>query len=125
MGSGLLPPNRFDIFPTKEKTELFSGVRFIPAIADVCLSSLTDMIPSRRRSYETVSIYASFLSPGGPICVMKPFLRASMKAISTKLNGIYSVADLLHMVKSIKQRMAVNSHPHKQLMKILISIEDI
>lgn len=28
----------FDIFPTKEKTELFSDVRFIPGIADVCLS---------------------------------------------------------------------------------------
>ena len=27
----------FDIFPTKEKTELFSDVRFIPVIADVCL----------------------------------------------------------------------------------------
>lgn len=29
-------------------------------------------------------------------------VRASMTAISTKLNGIYPVADLLHMVKSIK-----------------------
>lgn len=75
-GSGLLPPNRFDIFPTKEKTDLFSDVRFIPVIANVCLSFLTDMIPSRPRSYETVSIYASFLSPGGPICVMKLFLGA-------------------------------------------------
>lgn len=56
---------------------------------------------------------------------MKPFLRASMTAISTKLNGIYSVTDLLHMVKSIKQRMAVNAHPHKQLLKILIGIEDV
>lgn len=73
VGSGLLPPNRFDIFPTKEKTELFSDVRFIPAIADVCLSFLMDMIPSRRRNYETVSIYASFLNPGGPICVIRPF----------------------------------------------------
>lgn len=104
---------------------MFSDVRFIPVIADECLSFLTDIIPSRLRSYETVSIYASFLSPGGPICVMKPFLRASMTAISTKLNGIYSVTDLLHMVKSIKQRMAVNAHPHKQLLKILIGIEDV
>lgn len=44
---------------------------------------------------------------------------------STKLKGIYSVADLLHMVKSIKQRMTVDAHPHKQLMKILIGIEDV
>lgn len=28
----------FGIFPTKEKTELFSDVRIIPGIADVCLS---------------------------------------------------------------------------------------
>lgn len=48
-----------------------------------------------------------------------------MTAISQKLNGIYSVADLLHMIKSVKQRMTVYAHPHKQLMKILISIEDV
>lgn len=29
------------------------------------------------------------------------------------------------MVKSIKQRMAVYAHPHKQLMQVLISVEDI
>ena len=29
------------------------------------------------------------------------------------------------MVKTIKQRMTVDAHPHKQLMKILISIEDV
>lgn len=52
-------------------------------------------------------------------------VRASMTAISQKLNGIYSVADLLYMVKSVKQRMTVDAHPHKQLMKILISIEDV
>lgn len=52
-------------------------------------------------------------------------LLASKTAISQKLNGIYSVADLLHMVKSIKQRMTVDAHPHKQFMKILISIEDV
>lgn len=72
----------FDIFPTKEKTDLFSDVRFIPVIADVCLSFLTAVIPSRRRNYETVSIYASFLSPGGPFCVMKPFLTAYILIIS-------------------------------------------
>ena len=29
------------------------------------------------------------------------------------------------MVKSIKQRMAIDTHPHKQLMQVLISVEDI
>lgn len=29
------------------------------------------------------------------------------------------------MIKSIKQRMTVDAHPHKQLMQVLIGIEDI
>lgn len=52
---------------------LFSDVRFIPVIVDVCLYFLTDMIPSRRRSYETVSIYASILPPGANLCYETDF----------------------------------------------------
>lgn len=63
--------------------------------------------------------------PPGANLRYETVVRASMTAISQKLNGIYSVADLLHMVKSVKQRMTVDAHPHKQLMKILISVEDV
>lgn len=29
------------------------------------------------------------------------------------------------MIKSIKQRMTVDTHPHKQLMQVMIGIEDV
>ena len=46
-------------------------------------------------------------------------------ATSIKSYCVYSVADLLNMVKPIKQRMAVYTHPHKQLMQVLISVENV
>lgn len=51
--------------------------------------------------------------------------KAARPALFLKLYCVYPVANLLYMVKSIKQRMAVDSHPQKQLMQVLIGVEDI
>lgn len=60
-----------------------------------------------------------FLKPQTSILRYEDVLRTK------RLHGAYSVADLLHMVKSIKQRMTIYTHPHKQLMQVLISVENI
>lgn len=42
-----------------------------------------------------------------------------------KLHRIDPVANLLYVVKSVEQRMAVNTHPHKKFMQILVGVENV
>ena len=77
-----------------------------------------------RDGVHTVSTHLyHFLNPAN-YCSITAIL-AYLTVFMGHLQLVYFGADLLHMIKTIKQSTRVNAHPHKKSLDFLIFIDNV